>query len=694
MSRPDVWQQLHEFQLGEPLTRLVEYLAGLPSKWEARTPVTLQSVIASTTAKVIEATTATSTTLPKADREMSSTESLQLFGLFASRYFICGLAAGFVISRVHVLVRRQRVRPVGGVARVALYAPVHILLLRAFVRACVALSSSGASVERWMEGPVNRVATMAQQQWGMGEVTAVQAVWESFFASCVFDCIDVFVARLEGSPCAPYEYIGGMIERMSLFYFYGASVRIHELALLGVAEKLLVSHVLATFPSGWQWRLLPTGAANLLVLHHFAFSMRHFSPQPQAMYPFVQVLSMTLVAMAMAIVAATVAVRWLASTVDRFGISSRQPRAQGQSPVAVYQDGEFRGTLDDADDEALYGLDQDTCLPLAPDLRRDFGVEILDLASTCLKQHSSHIRSSGFSRPIGAIRRPPTTALDEYVDSVMCRPMQTANAACGMAVYVEDEPSITDTIPASSMDMAAVLQDTRLDSIRNLSAGLWALLVALVLYVTKSKRGPLPASHQLARRQRQTAAEAKWQQTPEISWASSDSDSDEDYVATAANSDSDEDSVVDEAGCGGELADETAALVGEILGGAQSADSSDCLASAVAFIAHSYGGEEKAMTRAMYARHIAEQMPFACAETESLAALIRNKRLADGSANAGEDDGVFCVVCWKSPRCIMLRPCRCLCLCNECRAALALRDFDHCPCCRRTVVAYSRVYAV
>ncbi|KAJ2065555.1 hypothetical protein GGI08_002202 [Coemansia sp. S2] len=84
-------------------------------------------------------------------------------------------------------------------------------------------------------------------------------------------------------------------------------------------------------------------------------------------------------------------------------------------------------------------------------------------------------------------------------------------------------------------------------------------------------------------------------------------------------------------------------------------------------------------------------LPFSRSETESLATLIRSKRPA---AEPVSEDGVFCVVCWKSPRCVMLRPCRCLCLCNECRSALALRNFDHCPCCRRSVIGYSRVYAV
>ncbi|KAJ2840421.1 hypothetical protein FBU31_000428 [Coemansia sp. 'formosensis'] len=738
MSSADVWQQLHEFRLGGPLNQLVEFLVGLPNKWETRTGVTVQEVVASSTTSTLMATETSA--LPSMGGQAavtSSSEGLQLFGLFASRYFVCGLAVGFAISRIHVLVRRQRVRPVGALARMAIYAPAHALLLRALVRVCVALDSNDNQVGRWMAGPVGRVSREAQQWWGVGSVTAAQAVWEAFFASCIFDCVDVFVARLEGSPCAPYEYIGGVVERMSLYYFYGASMRIHELALLNVVEKLMLSHVLVAVPSGWQWRLLPTAAANMLLLHHFVFSMRNFVPLPQTMYPFVQVLSMALLAVSLAIVVVTVAVRWLANTVDRLGISSRPMRPSSARPVAVYRNGEFRGITDDADDDALYELDQNT-LPLTPDLRRDFSVEILDLASTCLKQHSTNIRTSGFMHSCGAIRRPRTTALDEYIDSVLqpsprigssiVNALPLSKGGGGMAAYIEDEPTIVEMVPASSMDLATVLQDTRIDSIRKLSAGLWALLVALFLYATKTKRVSPQPLHEMLSRQPQRhkhrvddVGDDGWRRTSESApensvgtgihgFISSDNDSDDDedrdYVCTASvNSDSsdDDDSLEDDnAEESGELANETAVLVGEILSGStQPSDGdNDILASAVAFIAHSvYGSGSAAMTRAMYARHMghSEQiprlLPFSRTETESLAALIRSKRPASVVEPVNED-GVFCVVCWKSPRCVMLRPCRCLCLCNECRSALALRNFDHCPCCRRSVIGYSRVYAV
>ncbi|KAJ3269772.1 hypothetical protein HDV01_001029 [Terramyces sp. JEL0728] len=52
-----------------------------------------------------------------------------------------------------------------------------------------------------------------------------------------------------------------------------------------------------------------------------------------------------------------------------------------------------------------------------------------------------------------------------------------------------------------------------------------------------------------------------------------------------------------------------------------------------------------------------------------------------------------CVVCFMEERCIVLRPCGCLCLCDSgCREDLAARRLDHCPCCRRPIEGYQKIY--
>ncbi|KAJ3364788.1 hypothetical protein GGF32_000965 [Allomyces javanicus] len=52
----------------------------------------------------------------------------------------------------------------------------------------------------------------------------------------------------------------------------------------------------------------------------------------------------------------------------------------------------------------------------------------------------------------------------------------------------------------------------------------------------------------------------------------------------------------------------------------------------------------------------------------------------------------MCVVCQTNPRAIVLRPCNCLVVCDECREALAARRFKTCPTCRRSVTSFCKVY--
>ncbi|KAH6560203.1 hypothetical protein BASA60_000402 [Batrachochytrium salamandrivorans] len=65
----------------------------------------------------------------------------------------------------------------------------------------------------------------------------------------------------------------------------------------------------------------------------------------------------------------------------------------------------------------------------------------------------------------------------------------------------------------------------------------------------------------------------------------------------------------------------------------------------------------------------------------------------DDQSSINDSSVRLCVVCQQEPRCIVLRPCGCLCLCDSgCREALALRDYKECPCCRRSVKGYQKIY--
>ena len=53
------------------------------------------------------------------------------------------------------------------------------------------------------------------------------------------------------------------------------------------------------------------------------------------------------------------------------------------------------------------------------------------------------------------------------------------------------------------------------------------------------------------------------------------------------------------------------------------------------------------------------------------------------------DENFLCVVCKTNRRNIVLWPCKCLAICDNCRTSLALRKYDSCMCCRRKVDGYS-----
>ncbi|KAJ2781060.1 hypothetical protein H4R18_003107 [Coemansia javaensis] len=695
-----VWEELREFRVGGPLSRLVELVAGLPSVRGVREA---PPAVAAAAAEAAAAAAG-----PKAAGEGS-----QIFGLFASRYFLFGAFAGFVISRIHALVHRQRVRALGPAVRGALYGPALVLVVRAMAALVRGLDAARAQwrVRLWLQPAIQGAA----RRWAAGacadaDAAAGAALWQGFVAWCVFDCVDVFVARLEGSPCVPYEYIGGLIERTSLYYFYGMSARIHELALIALAEKLMLGATLVALPSGWRWRLVPTGIANALMMHHFFFAARNHTG-PRSTYPIVQTLSMLLLAAAAVIVLTTVAIHWLARAVDR--LSAAPPADPRRAAVALYdRSGVFQGTLDEPGDDARR-LDAapDALAAIVPDLRRDFGVEILDLAGTCLQQCSSQLRSTGLGRPCGAIRLPKTTALDEYIAGSAAGPPAEppsgggagAGAGGGLGVFVEDEPTIAPAPPSGAARLASAMRGTRANSVRRLSLGLWAVAAALSHYaLDKKARG-------LGRTNTNTtaaaaAARAGTAKRPCASAAGdpcSSDESDYDYVCAASDeSDGPSDTDTDADADGDSLVGETAWLLGDALEGA----GGDRLAAAVAFMARlllDREGSGGVMTRSMCARQLASPLgvgqllgpaPFAHAETETLAQLIQARRQI--AAAPADDSRALCVVCWASARCVMLRPCRCLCLCNDCRVALAVRSFDHCPCCRRPVAGYSRVYAV
>lgn len=90
-------------------------------------------------------------------------------------------------------------------------------------------------------------------------------------------------------------------------------------------------------------------------------------------------------------------------------------------------------------------------------------------------------------------------------------------------------------------------------------------------------------------------------------------------------------------------------------------------------------------------------------EAEILESLILSRRkrhasapshstVADDEDEANRQAGPPCVVCQTAARTIIAWPCRCLCVCEDCRVSLALNNFGNCVTCRRSVQGFVRLY--
>ncbi|GAB7343203.1 hypothetical protein MBLNU457_1269t1 [Dothideomycetes sp. NU457] len=77
-------------------------------------------------------------------------------------------------------------------------------------------------------------------------------------------------------------------------------------------------------------------------------------------------------------------------------------------------------------------------------------------------------------------------------------------------------------------------------------------------------------------------------------------------------------------------------------------------------------------------------------------AAVERRKTGEGSWMSGAEGmgagGPQCVVCQSSPRVILVFPCMCLSICDDCRVGVAARNFSNCLCCRTPVAAYSRLY--
>ncbi|KAF8582297.1 hypothetical protein K439DRAFT_1635411 [Ramaria rubella] len=133
---------------------------------------------------------------------------------------------------------------------------------------------------------------------------------------------------------------------------------------------------------------------------------------------------------------------------------------------------------------------------------------------------------------------------------------------------------------------------------------------------------------------------------------------------------------------------ETAGLYGDISSFESRQDQSSPIAPVL--LAHVASVNSSPLTRRQYSRLIARP-------EDGWTEFINERRSARASLEGETVDETrrSCVVCTVEAREVICWPCRCLALCDDCRANLASRfpaSKHTCPCCRRSVEGYSRIY--
>lgn len=83
--------------------------------------------------------------------------------------------------------------------------------------------------------------------------------------------------------------------------------------------------------------------------------------------------------------------------------------------------------------------------------------------------------------------------------------------------------------------------------------------------------------------------------------------------------------------------------------------------------------------------------PSSSPESQSNQTPNQSQSWATGASGLGPE-GPLCVVCQASPRAIITWPCRCLCICEDCRFSLAMNNFGSCVTCRREVTGFVRLW--
>ncbi|KAF8517501.1 hypothetical protein BU17DRAFT_49653 [Hysterangium stoloniferum] len=508
--------------------------------------------------------------------------------------------------------------------------------------------------------------------WGSGKEMK-EVCWGTFMAVCVALSIEALMKGLEGrnSTSSPFNLFGYAF----LLHIYSSPfthqvkpgnqghTRPDQHVLVTIIIPLLQLTIIQSVSIRQKWahqRLIPTMICGIITLVHFHYVL-FFSSKP---YPIVNYLPSLLESLLLVIITLTVSLHVL---------------------TQLLLEGHVNGPI----------LGHSRAFAIRWD--EDFAVALLRLGTACLDATSA----AGLGNEVVGLGS--TSSPDGEVELDRARIVDIRNGSGGgFFNEIKRVKAVTATDGDSWIDMVWVREWGRF------FAGLWSFVKGSWRFIfralwkrlrgiTSSESHPEMASYNERRGTQSIQVDELSEETVYQSFLRGEtiSDDDDDYVEddesqwershsrspTPSPFDNDMDSDWER--------HEAANLYADFTTSTHSRAPSPSLAPVL--LAHVANAGSSPLTRRQFSRLLTRP------DDDNVADFIEERRHTKTNRGISEIDETRrnCVICTVEARDIICWPCRCFALCDDCRANLASRSpaSKHiCPCCRRSVEGYSRIY--
>ncbi|KAG9302320.1 hypothetical protein G9A89_008812 [Geosiphon pyriformis] len=568
-----------------------------------------------------------------------------LWNFIYSHHLYLAIFVNVLNNRINAIVAPRNPRPLPFTTRLFLRLPCFFLMLKS---ALVLISRIAGEIP-WLQKYV------AESVLGYSlDYTDHQALWLCLKALSAVYIMKAFHSSLENRNLPGREQATNLYEWALLFHLYASNFHSNiDLLIIALLELVdaLVLEILYIHPHGTQYRLIPTTIIGIIGIGHLAHALRYSET-----YPLLQsVARFPELALICVIIMCTI--------------------LHGIAIIAT--GGNLRGR---------FFLDARSL----PSLNQDYTMALYSIGMACIEA----TRTDGYRNEMNPIAVPMGTVFET---SRRRRKSNRRRPTCG---YDNEQLEINGTTASQEPDdnplRLTVMTNFAISLIQAAAdCGAWVLDRLPIPFLARGNNNSqeLMEGSPQVRLEHHNIADgfdsdadlyARFLQNEDLD----DEDDDEYKENDIPNHESESDSEDDESQ---DVYNELISLGNDIREQEQTQSLSSHPSASILQLFLTHLMHTPTLTRTQY-RHLTERPPVSSAaqENSALLALIQQRREIGEIKQPITDR--LCVICHAEPRQCLLKPCSCFAMCNECREVMAQKRFKTCPCCRRPVEGWCRIY--